>query len=99
MRNAATAAGIDMRTVQAVIERLQAEYMEMPGLRLTPEQIQRLCGVEQKICQLVLDSLVDAKFLCRKPSGVYARLTDGDIPRPRPAKAELRTDASRVKAS
>jgi hypothetical protein len=35
----------------------------MPGRRLKPEQVQRLCGIEQTICQLVLESLVDAKFL------------------------------------
>jgi transketolase len=40
----------------------------MPGLCLTSEQVQRLCGVERTICQLVLDSLVDAKFLCLNPS-------------------------------
>ena len=42
------------------------EFVEMPGLRLTSEQVQRLCGVEPTICQLVLDSLVEAKFLCVK---------------------------------
>ena len=46
---------------ERLLERIRAEYLEMPGLCLTPEQIQRLCGVERTICQLVLDSLVDAK--------------------------------------
>jgi len=36
-----------MRTVQDVLTRLRAEFLEMPGLRLTPEQVQRLCGVER----------------------------------------------------
>jgi hypothetical protein len=65
-----------MRTVQDVIERLRAEFVEMPDLRLSAEQVERLCGVEHTMCQSILDALVDAKFLCRKPDGTYARLTD-----------------------
>jgi hypothetical protein len=60
--------------------------MEMPGLRLTVEETQRLCGVDKDICQMVLDTLVDAKVLC-VTNGVYARLTEGRMLRPRPAKA------------
>src|SRR4029453_17069870 len=66
-----------------VTERPRAEFMEMPGLRLTSEQVQRLCGVERRVCQMVLDALVDAKFLCRKPDRAYARLTDGAVAHPR----------------
>jgi hypothetical protein len=73
-----------------LLERIRAEYLEMPGLCLTSEQMQRLCGVEHTLCQLVLDSLVDAKFLCLKPNGGYARLTDGTILRPRAAKAQFK---------
>jgi hypothetical protein len=57
-----------VRTVDAAIDRLRAEFMEMPGLRLTSERVQRLCGVERMVCQTVLDELVKTKFLCRKPS-------------------------------
>jgi hypothetical protein len=54
--------------------------MEMPGLRLTFEQAQRLCGVERALCQMALDALVDAHFLCLRPNGVYVRATDGAAP-------------------
>jgi len=79
------------RTVphNAMIKRIRAEYLEMPGLRLTVEQAQRLCGVDRPVCRAALDALVDAGFLCVKPDGTYARLTEGPIPRPRPAKADL----------
>ncbi len=50
----------------------------MPGLRLKPEQMQRLCGVDRALCQQVIDSLVQAEFLCLKPDGSYGRPTDGD---------------------
>jgi len=74
---------------QKLFDRVRAEYLEMPGLRLKIEQVQRLCGVEQVICRAVLDALVEARVLCVKPDGAYARLTDGEMPRPRPAKADL----------
>ena len=75
---------------KTLLERVRAEFLEMPGLRLTLEQAQRLCGVEPTLCKAVLDALVDAKFLCVKSNGTYARLTDGrEAPPLRPAKADL----------
>jgi len=86
-----------MRTIEDVVNRLRAEYLEMPGLRLRPEQVQRLCGIERTICHMVLESLVAAKFLCVSSDGHYARLTDGH--HPHPARVDLRTDKRFVKAS
>jgi len=84
----------------ALLERVRAEFLEMPGLRLTREQAQRLCGVERALLQRVLDELVDARFLCVKPNGAYARLTDGaNSPHPRPAKADLATSARSEKVA
>ena len=76
-----------------LLTRLRAEYLDMPGLRLTREQVQRLCGLERAVCERVLETLVDTRFLCVKADGTYARLTDGaDGPRPQPAKATLRAN-------
>jgi hypothetical protein len=58
-----------------LLTRIRAEYLEMPGLRLTREQAQRLCGIEQALCTRVLDALVAERFLCVKADGRYARLT------------------------
>ena|SRR5688572_21045243 len=66
-----------MRTIEEALNRLRAEFLEMPGMQLKPEQVQRLCGMERGVCQTVLDSLVDAKFLCVTAGGQYARVTDG----------------------
>ena len=73
----------------ALISRIRGEYLEMPGLRLTLEQAQRLCGVERTSCKSVLDALVESKFLCIKPNGTYARLLDGEVARWRPATADF----------
>jgi hypothetical protein len=70
-----------------VLERLRAEFLEMPGMKLRIEQVQRLCGIEPTMCRLALDALVKASFLCLKSDGTYVRLTEGSAPRPRPAKA------------
>jgi hypothetical protein len=64
-----------------VLDRIRAEYLEMPGMKLTLEQVQRLCGIEQSMCKAVLDSLVEALFLCLRPDGTYVRLTEGRVPR------------------
>jgi len=58
------------------VDRLRSEYLEMPGLRLTVEQAQRLCGIERTVCKTVLDALVHDRFLCVKSDGAYARLIE-----------------------
>jgi hypothetical protein len=75
-------------TIHRALEQVRAEFLEMPGLRLTAGQLARLCGLEPAVCKAVLDALVDAKFLRIGADGTYARLTDGHIPSPHPAKAE-----------
>ena len=66
--------------MQHTVERLRAEFLEMPGLRLTIEQAQRLCGLDPDRCKALLDALVDANFLCVTLDGTYARVSDGEDP-------------------
>jgi hypothetical protein len=72
-----------------VLQRIRAEYLEMPGLTLRPEQVQRLCGVDGMLCQSVLEALVESGFLSRRPDGAYGRHSNPDISRARQAKAGL----------
>ena len=74
---------------QRVLERLRAEYLEMPGMKLTIEQIQRLCGIESRMCGLVLDALVKESFLRLNSDGTYVRFTEGSASLPPPANAAL----------
>ena len=55
------------------LERIRAEYGEMPGLRLTCEQVARLCGVERDACAQLLEALVETRYLERREDGCYAR--------------------------
>jgi hypothetical protein len=72
-----------------VLQRIRAEYLEMPGLTLRPEQVERLCGVDRSLCQAVLETLVESGFLAMRSDGGYARYSNPDISRARPAKAGL----------
>jgi hypothetical protein len=60
-----------------MLRRIRGEFLEMPGLRLTCAQAQRLWGLDEQTCRRVLDRLVAAQFLWRPADGAYARLTDG----------------------
>lgn len=55
------------------ITRIRAEFLEMPGMRLTSDQIQRLCGVDAEMCDDAIAELVRTKFLTRLDDGTYAR--------------------------
>ena len=78
------------RAQVAVLQRIRSEFLEMPRLRLTRDEMQRLCGLDPATCGDVLETLVEMKFLCRKSDGAYVRATDGaDVPRPRTARASL----------
>ena len=56
-----------------VVRRVRGEYIEMPGLRLTPAQAQRLWGLDRDACDALLGALVDAKFLYRTRDGAFVR--------------------------
>jgi hypothetical protein len=57
-----------------VLRRVQGEYIEMPGLRLTTAQAQRLWGLDRAACDALLGALVDAKFLFQTRDGAFMRL-------------------------
>lgn len=78
-----------------VLSRICGEYLEMPGLRLTRQQAQRLWGLDEATCVQVLEFLVEVKFLQRSEAGSYARCGEGAVrvPELRMAKANLRHSA------
>jgi hypothetical protein len=88
-----------VRSIRDLIERVRAEYVEMPGLSLTSEQLARLCGIDRTMCDLVLGVLIDQKFLALRSDGRYARRTGGESIRRRPARADLSANTRSRKAS
>lgn len=60
-----------------VLKRVRAEFLEMPGLRLTRQQAQRLWGLDGETCANLLAVLVYGMFLCFGSDGYYGRLAEG----------------------
>ena len=46
-----------MIDLEAVLRRVRAEFVEMPGLRLTPAQATRLWGLDGPACHAVIEAL------------------------------------------
>jgi hypothetical protein len=82
---------------EQVFERIRAEFIEMPGMRLTPAQVERLAGETRSICQSVLDDLVRAGFLCASEDGSYGRESDASTGRARRTR-ESRVHTTQVSA-
>jgi hypothetical protein len=59
-------------TFAELLCRIRAEYLEMPGLRLTAAQARCLFGLDSKTLDPVLAALVDAKFLSQTHNGMFA---------------------------
>ena len=59
--------------IQEVVRRIRGEFLEMPGLRLTPEQARRLWRLDETACQAILGALVDARFLSKTRDGAFVR--------------------------
>ncbi len=51
------------------LRRVRAEFLEMPGLKLTVPQAQRLWGVDQRTCEAVIEELTATRFLARTRDG------------------------------
>ena len=73
------------RPTDEMLRRVQGEFLEMPGLRLTGPQARRLWGLDATACDSLLGALVDAKFLFRTRDGAFMRVEHAV-----PAKAPLR---------
>jgi DNA-binding IclR family transcriptional regulator len=62
--------------IPAILQQIQREYHEMPGLRLTQAQAQRLWDLDRTTCSTVLAMLTERGFLKRTPAGIYIRAWD-----------------------
>lgn len=58
---------------QKLVQRVESEFREMPGLHLTPAQAARLWQLDSALCQQVIDSLVGRAFLRWTAAGAIVR--------------------------
>jgi len=63
-----------VRANDEVMRRVQGEFLEMPGLRLTAAQARRLWGLDAEAVDALLDALVHDKFLFRADDGAFMRV-------------------------
>jgi hypothetical protein len=61
--------------ITRLLHRVRSEFLEMPGLRLTPAQAARLWAVDRRTSQQILEGLTVAGFLFRNREGAYLRAT------------------------
>ena len=66
------AACLCLNVSSALLRRIRAEYLEMPGLRLTAPQAQCLFGLDSETWDAALAALLDAKFLSRTHNSLFA---------------------------
>ena len=64
-------------TVADWLQLIRAEYLEFPGMHLTKRQVQRLWGLDALVCESLLDTLVDTRFLRRTRNDAYVRADAG----------------------
>ena len=69
-----------MTAVEQMLCRIEGEFREMPGLRLTCRQAQRLWNLDQLVCESLLAALVDVRFLA-ECDGVFVQRTDTSLRR------------------
>jgi hypothetical protein len=62
-----------LRRLAPLVRRIEGEYHEMPGLKLTEAQAQRLWDLDSDTCHIVLVTLVQRRFLRRTTKGMYVR--------------------------
>jgi hypothetical protein len=61
----------DFASRETLLRRIRAEFDEMPCLRLTFGQAQRLFGLRQDVCERVLETLIAEGALTRAIDGRF----------------------------
>lgn len=64
-------------TITDWIHLIRSEYLEIPGLLLTRNQVLRLWGLDAVTCDALLEALIDVRFLRRTHAGAYVRADGG----------------------
>ena len=59
--------------IRNALVRIQAEYVEMPALKLTARQAQRLWNLSNDVCETALAVLIRKQFLVQTRDGAYVR--------------------------
>jgi hypothetical protein len=58
---------------EEALQRVRADFLEMPGLRLTEAQARRLWALDPEVCSAVLAELVASRFLMHSRNESFVR--------------------------
>ena len=72
-----------------VLRRVQGEFLEMPGLRLTEPQARRLWGLDAASCAALLGALIDSKFLFKTRDGAFMRVEHAPLKATFPSRSTI----------
>ena len=64
---------VNRHRIEDVLMRIEAEFLQLPGLRLTVPDAERRFGVDEIMCEAILEALVDAAVLVKTRDRVYGR--------------------------
>lgn len=56
-----------------LVTRIQADFLENPGVRLTPDEAERWFRIDRLTCAAILAALADANVLTLDAAGRYRR--------------------------
>ena len=59
---------------EGLLSRIRAEYAALPGLKLTLPQACRLWSVDERVCDLAFNVLIQDGVLARSVNGTYVTL-------------------------
>ena len=66
----------DSRAIGDLIQIVRGEYLEIPGLLLTRDQVQALWNLDPETCKTILDALIGAGFLQETTDGAFVHAED-----------------------
>lgn len=72
-RGADRTSGADSSQSTRLLQRIRSEFLEMPGLKLTPKQARRIFGLDEDQSKALLKTLTADGFLIRDAHGAYGR--------------------------
>ena len=64
-------AAITERPLRQTTGRIRSQFSDLPGLRLTEDQVRRLCNLAKEECRAALDDMERRGELSRDPTGRY----------------------------
>ena len=67
---------LQTRRFKEALARVQLLFMETSGVKLTTADAALMAGLDQQVCGVMLQNLIEAGFLEQRRGGVFVRKSD-----------------------